>query len=99
LPRSLPPARCEGDWAKAAISAATSAAVHPRAARAQAECLRYPGACDIAVFWLKSASWRAQDLKHLAVSIKLSKEGSTIDAERLLLSYLARNKLMAANFA
>jgi hypothetical protein len=42
LPRSLPLARCEDDWARAAISAATSVAVHPRAARAQAECLRYP---------------------------------------------------------
>jgi len=35
---------------QAAISAATSVAVHPRAARAQAECLRYPGARDITAF-------------------------------------------------
>ena len=32
------------------ISATASVAVHPRAARAQAECLRYPSAGDIAVF-------------------------------------------------
>jgi hypothetical protein len=33
-----------GSLRKSSISAATSVAVRPRAARAQAECLRYPGA-------------------------------------------------------
>jgi hypothetical protein len=41
---------------KSGISAATSVAVHPRATRAQAECLRYPGARGVEIFWLESAS-------------------------------------------